>query len=1784
MAKILLADYADRLADPALPRELGERLWERDAELDLSGVDSLPEEFIRQLLRVILERRDQASLMGILLFESMPPHVSAAFFQASLAVNSSAAPMPQQPVVSPPVVVPPMPAPEADEPADGAMNPFDVLRSVQQDYLSYVRTFQIFQNPDIQAWVLERIQNGSLLWKPPFIQLARPFAAGEELSALVQEGLLHPHVPHILRRNPADETSAPIRPHLHQTQAVRKIVQGKNVVVATGTGSGKSFAFGIPIISDALKRHSEGVHGIQAVIVYPMNALANSQYDEFTSRLKGTGLRLALYTGDTQTDPAVALHAYRQATGRELPYDCEVISRNEIHANPPDILMTNYVMLELLLTRFEDKVLFGQPGVLRYLVLDEVHTYRGSRGADVAALIRRLKQHTGTIGKLRCIGTSATVESSTEGEAARTIARFASELFGEPFDAQDVVTETYAPFPESMPAEDLSLVTAITRSGPRSIGEIGEELGKTPAEVEAMLMGMHAMPPKLHSFFSQGRAISACLDAQRPHLNDRGERECPVCADENRDRPTFMMVFCRACGQDYYSVDWHEDGHLGTAELDSVDNKGTLGYLLLKEWDEATVPLPEDWFTPTGKHRQSFADVRPIRGEVCQTCGTFEANGHPLDLCTHEKIAAVFFPAPFLFCPSCGITHDRRSREFNKLFTFGSVGRSTATDVLVSAQVRTLPKLQAKVIAFSDNRQDTALQSAHMNSLHKRFAFRRGLFQALLRLEALSGSEKSATLRQMGRAIYETLDAAHQLPDYHGDKSKYGRDPRMEEHYQDYLQFLALQELRGTHKRTHQNLEDVGLLHITYRGLPEFAADDPAWIDIPEMADVSAAKRLDVLQGLLDLMRKRLAIHHPYILNPGTFRDDVLDSLNREVLVHDEEFFGPIGYSDDAEPGRGYTAYRLTGTNTQLVGWIKRTLNVDGKRSRELVTSLVAKMTDPTVGFLVNHTVHHFQISYTLVMVPADRIQLQADQASSHRICPKCLTVHRFTEVDQCTGAICKTTLMTKELVENYFRQMYTLTLDKAVPIHSEEHSGQVSGEKRRKIELDFRDAANALNCLVCTPTMELGIDIGHLSAVMMRNVPPNPSNYAQRSGRAGRSGQPSLITVFAGVGASRGPHDQYFYRFPEKMISGSIVAPRFRLDNKYLMTAHIHALVFEVVGIKLPNSMGELLDMDGDGYPIYDDFADGLKKALEQQRERIVQAVMAAFAEEAKSMEWLNREFVTRVVDRFLDDFDLTIDRWRGEYTRLDEERAVLNQILGREQTNVSLSRRRGFIERKMDAMRSGKEGWYIYRYLGMQGFLPSYAFPREIVILEVDGNDSDLARDPSIALSEYAPGNFIYYAGERYEVTHGRPRTKQNALDTEPVLICPACQRSYVGSLAKIAKCDCGQDLTTLHPHDGLKMCDMYAVQRSHITADEEERTRLGFQITTHYHKGGQGRTYAIQVGSDLQFQLVEEKDGEIMVVNHGQRQPKMAEAGGFSICRKCNAWLIGDKAIETHLSDASSKCRNGAHVEDIAKDIWLTHRFQSDLIIFDVPLPQRVDANVFYTTLLHTLLRGIMVAFQLDESEISGFLVPHSDRPGESRVVLYENSLGGTGVLAALKEPDRLKALVGRMRELLHEGDPEGGCERACYDCLLSFYNQRDHGNIDRVVVLNWLKTLDGFEIISAQPRDDEKLAILLEQCQSDFERNVLRDIAAKDIRMPDETQKTIYDNDGVPLAIADFFYTPKLILFVDGSPHYQDYVRAADESKRKRLKGLGYRMIVIRSDGLVDGIRELSEVIG
>jgi very-short-patch-repair endonuclease len=670
-------------------------------------------------------------------------------------------------------------------------------------------------------------------------------------------------------------------------------------------------------------------------------------------------------------------------------------------------------------------------------------------------------------------------------------------------------------------------------------------------------------------------------------------------------------------------------------------------------------------------------------------------------------------------------------------------------------------------------------------------------------------------------------------------------------------------------------------------------------------------------------------------------------------------------------------------------------------------------------------------------------------------------------------------------------------------------------------------------------------------------------------------------------------------------MIAGAIAAPRFRLDNEALIRAHVHALVLETMGLKgaerLPSRANELLDLGAEGFPLDASWREVYQRGIDQYCDDVVAAVEEAFAAELNAEDgfvWFDRAFITAQVRGFVQMLDDAMDRWRTEYRRLRDERAAINRTLGDEHVDRSLDRRRIVIESKLEAMREGQRDWYLYRYLGGEGFLPGYAFPPQATALALDDQEDEMARDPDIALTEYAPGNFVYYRGERYEITHARPRRRrvggstgpaETELDLEPVRICPACQRAYVGE-AEInrAVCDCGQNLTLIHTRAAMQLTDMYAQQRARITADEEERLRLGYELTSHYRAGGRQRAYQVTSEAGSAFALTLEQSGEVLRINRGPRQQDDEAPPGFTLCQKCHRWLVGEAAPETHIytTEDEGECPRNAHRQDLAEALWLTTTIQSDLALVDVPLPEAVpddQSDAFYTTLANTLLRALLVAFNLDESEVNTFLAPSPDAGADvpTRVVLYETTVGGSGVLASLAEPGRLATLIARARELLHEGDPEGGCEKACYACLLSFYNQRDHDLLDRSLVLPWLQTLA--DVTVAPVVAEDRFAALRAQCESDLEREVLDAIRDRGLPLPDAAQETIYD-DGAPLVIADFVYEPKIVVFVDGSPHYRAYVQDADRRKRMRLRGLGYRLVVVKADDPETGLDELARKVG
>jgi ATP-dependent helicase YprA (DUF1998 family) len=269
------------------------------------------------------------------------------------------------------------------------MNVFALRDQLIGDYATYIKSFINIQDRPIQEHVEQELSEGAL-WPDPLIQLNPSFEPGAWIDDLVAKGVLHPLCEQIFRIKDADDpVGKSMRLHKHQTDAVTAAKSGDNYILTTGTGSGKSLAYIIPIVDHVLRRGSG--KGIQAIIVYPMNALANSQLNE---------LEKFLCWGFPQDKPPVT---FRRYTGQESDDE-----KNEIIAHPPDILLTNYVMLELVMTRPHEKRLVQAARDLKFLVLDELHTYRGRQGADVAMLVRRVRDACGGAG-LQCVGTSATL-------------------------------------------------------------------------------------------------------------------------------------------------------------------------------------------------------------------------------------------------------------------------------------------------------------------------------------------------------------------------------------------------------------------------------------------------------------------------------------------------------------------------------------------------------------------------------------------------------------------------------------------------------------------------------------------------------------------------------------------------------------------------------------------------------------------------------------------------------------------------------------------------------------------------------------------------------------------------------------------------------------------------------------------------------------------------------------------------------------------------------------------------------------------------------------------------------------------------------------------------------------------------------------------------------------------------------------------------------------------------------------------------------------------------------
>jgi len=1723
------------------------------------------------------------------------------------------------------------------------MNVFDLRTRLVSDYSKFVRSFIQIQDDRILGTLHTELEEG-LLWPEPLIQLNPAYESGEHVSDLVSDGTLHRQCADIFRK-PTDKGAGPLRLYKHQSEAIRIAAGGHNYVLTTGTGSGKSLAFMIPIIDHVLK-HGSG-RGIRAIIVYPMNALANSQEGELEKFL------------GRETDshrPPVRFARYTGQESRER--------KEEIRENPPDILLTNYVMLELLLTRPHEKTLVRAAKGLQYLVLDELHTYRGRQGADVAMLVRRARQAFDA-KSLQCIGTSATIAGSGSYDDQRAeVAHVASRLFGAEVHTEHVIGETLT---RSTPARDISdsvfvaelrgrvqdetsplpddyasfvadplsswiettfgLTTEassgrLIRSKPRSIsGEEGaaRELSaltgvpesQCRAAIERQLLasyrcglnpdtGFPVFAFRLHQFFSRGDVIYASPEGESERqITVRGQQFVP---GSDRSQVFLPLVFCRECGQEYYCVRRGRDPETGRPvllprDLDDRqdDENGEAGFLYLSTanpWpddpSEVVRRLPDDWVESDG----GALRVRKERQKHLPRGIRVAADGKEAD----QGVDGHFISAPFRFCLNCGVAYGFRLRsDFTKLGSLGTEGRSSATTVLSMAAIRylrgadDLAKRARKLLSFTDNRQDASLQAGHFNDFIEIGLLRSGLLRAV-RDAGHEGLRHDA----LAQAVFDALDLPMNLYAVNPDV-RFAELDYTQKALRSVLAYRLYRDLKRGWRINSPNLEQCGLLEIGYVSLDEVCAAEDVWASChPALLAASPQTRARISKVLLDFMRRELAVKVDY-LDQGW--QERMQQQSSQYLV------APWAIDEKEQLEHAFILYPRSRRPKEYRGRVL--LSPRGRfglylRRSETLPEYDQKLTIEDTEVICRDLLEALRQGGLVQMVDDPKGD---DEVPGYQV-PAAAMVWQAGEGERAFHDPIRVPRAPKEglRVNPFFKAFYNTIGREGVGLEAREHTAQVAYEDREEREQRFR--TGDLPVLYCSPTMELGVDISELNVVNLRNIPPTPANYAQRSGRAGRSGQPALVFSYCSTYSS---HDQYFFRKPNQMVAGSVSPPRLDLANEDLIRAHVHSIWLSETGLHLGWSLMEVLDLSNEDEPkpqLLDRVRDAIRDESARQRARDrAAAALSAVRKEMEESDWYSDGWLDEVLSQVGLRFEEACVRWWNLYRSAMNQQARQNRVVKDASKAPHEKKRAARLRAEAEAqinLLTQAEGFeqsdfYSYRYFASEGFLPGYSFPRLPLSAFIPGRrrrggqGEYLSRPRFLAISEFGPRAIVYHEGAQYRINKViiPVDVDREELPSPSVKQCPSC--GYIHPIEDGDGPDlcehCGAAL-------GFAMRDLFRLENvetkraERISSDEEERFRQGYEIKSGIrfveHGGEQSHRIALVKSEDeVVAKLTYGPAACIWRMNLGWRRREDKDLYGFVLDIDRGFWAK-NQLDETDEEDPLSprKRRVVPYVED--------HR--NCLLVEPVG---DLSAGEM-ASLQAALKRAIEVEYQLEESELAAEPLPSTD---DRRIILfYEAAEGGAGVLRHLAQDRRAFQIVARRALELCHFDPDTGedlrrpegakedCEAACYDCLMSYVNQRDHLLLDRQSIKEHLLRMAGSEteLSPGQKPRAEHLADLLDKCDSELEKKWLRFLEEGNYRLPTAAQRLVEACATRP----DFLYEENLAaIYIDGPHHDYPDRQKRDAEKTVAMEDRGY--IVIRfghSDDWVSIVSEYPSIFG
>lgn len=1514
-------------------------------------------------------------------------------------------------------------------------------------------------------------------------------------------------------------------PYTHQEESFRVAKAGMSMLVAAGTGSGKTECFLYPVLSELFDQQDRGAlgHGVQALLLYPTNALINSQRDRLRAWLDSAPNRVAAPVKFCLYNSALTERPDRAHDGD----GCELGSRAALWDQPPPILATNYSMLEIALIRRKDEPIFRKSlGKLRYVILDEAHSYQGVMAAEIALLLRRTLDAFGVTPRdVQFIATSATFPNV----APEILQEFASELFGVEQE-RVVIIRGCRIVPELAPAAQLHPVPSCDRIADLlgedaflTAGASGLQLNEDPGTAQRTAerlaaSGFRVSPDAarmsaaalLHDTFMRCEQLLA-LRAQlgeRPWLSLRdaarllfGDDGVTAVRGAANLLDAASVARVTVGEQAILPARWHvvfrRIEQLCTCLNPACELRSAMG-------------LPDDW-PLGGLHPVPVPacgcgnPVLPLH--ICQGCGDpllagveyndgeqrrlraparGEDDGPPrfrfigvdreraLGLTGSAALFDGWEPGTIAVqrrterCPMCGADG---ADEPSRPRSIGHTRQLAVSDLLeglfeeLPVDVRGAagrPNGGRRLIMFSDGRQI----AAQLAPLVERSLRERAVRQAILR--AVSPASDSATLllrellRQLPpgpqrdaleQQLYAPMQIARLAQRLAGnDTTRRQLLPGGEQLDTEFVTEAEIETMliAELHRRPPlpRSLEAMGLVEICYGGLEH--AEPPA-----EQAWFSAVQWRNMIATMLDSARGRGALlvtsavaeflprwsNNKPIAAPGEAGDGTIPWLGNAMRPWLAAVLRACGLPHD--PAAVSALARDLWLSVQRLGVLEPTergamIGV----ARLTVKATMSAFCDPRTGSAYPRSI--------------ERISPGSAAPELVAFAWPALLQDGWQELELPSPAL---RLAVKRLLER-----------PAVTVRAVEHTAQIAVPRLRAFESKFRDGQR--NLLSSTTTMELGIDIGQLSAVLLTNAPPSPVNYLQRAGRAGRRSEGS--TLIATVTSSN-PHDAMLFSRPSWAFEEPGVAPKVRLDRDVVVQRHVNAAFLRAAGLTRSDSgnpMGTLgscgsffLPPDSGGIAPVDRLIGWLEhtgSTGERQFRDVSHARVRALTL-GTSLEHYTPEQLGLSTAETL---RRTTAQWRDTDTALQEaiEDEVQRNTLARANELQRIQRQR------RDA--------FLLSQLAELQVLPRYGFPIDLVSLDTgaDERQSDyrLERGLEIGLREYGPGSELIVGATKlrskglllgpYQQYTGSARDRDQ-LRCHTFCHCRTCGYLAIDLVNASAECPvCGHGLTG-EARDGVRpagfSCELRRgeiVGRTHAIETQEHLPYL----PPIFSPDRSATWCAIVPGLEARYA----RDGLIMHRSDGMY------GAGFDICEICGraeSRKSGDrpgfdhKQGQHHMLRRADKTCAGRYRGGIRERCTLVHPIYTDTLEIRLvgPLDPRDKLDESFAMTLAIAIREAAAArLAAPPRELGAQAYLNIDRSGSPRwnMVLFDQVAGGAGFMDDVRGhlPILLREALAR---LTGDVGHDEVCSSACPRCLLSYSTQFHAHVLDRKKVLRF-----------------------------------------------------------------------------------------------------------------------------